>query len=137
MALLVVNNNLTTFEEAIKEPNWIETINKGIESIKKNKTWSLVNLPNKAKVVGFKWIFKMKLNAEGVLEKHKARLVAKGYSQKHEIDYGEVYAPTARMKMVRTIVFLAAQRQWKIHQLDVKSVFLHGELEEDVYVKQP
>ncbi|CAI9787682.1 unnamed protein product [Fraxinus pennsylvanica] len=87
--------------------------------------------------VGVKWIYKTKYNEHGELEKHKARLVAKGYTQKHGIDYTEVYAPVARMETVRMVVALAAQRNWKIFQLDVKSTFLHGELDEDIYVEQP
>lgn len=82
-------------------------------------------------------MYKTKLDEQGNISKHKARLVVKGYSQRHRIDYSEVYAPVARMDTVRLIIALAAQRGWKLHQLDVKSAFLHGELEEDVYVDQP
>ncbi|MCI09313.1 copia-type polyprotein, partial [Trifolium medium] len=74
---------------------------------------------------------------KGEIEKHKARLVAKGYSQKHGIDYNEVFAPVARWDTIRTILALAAKENWKVFQLDVKSAFLHGELVEDIYVEQP
>ena len=84
-----------------------------------------------------KWIYKTKLNELGEVDKYKARLVAKGYSQQQGVDFTEIYAPVARMDIVRMIVALAAQRGWTIYQLDVKSAFLHGELSEDMYVDQP
>jgi hypothetical protein len=84
-----------------------------------------------------KWVYKIKYNEHRDIDKHKARLVAKGYSQKHGIDYTEVFAPVARLDTVRMIIALAAQKSWKIFQLDVKSAFFHSELSEDVYVEQP
>lgn len=84
-----------------------------------------------------KWISKTKYNKHGELEKHKARLVAKGYTQKHRINYTEVYALVARMETMRMVVVLVAQINWKIFQLDMKSTFLNSELYEDVYVEQP
>lgn len=103
-----------------------------IKSIDKNKTWELCSLPEEAKCIGVKWIFKTKLNEHGEIIKHKARLMAKGYSQEHGINYTEVYAPVARMDTIKTIIATAAQRVWEIYQLDVKSAFLYGVLTEDV-----
>lgn len=108
-----------------------------IASIEKNQTWSLVTLPDGAKEIGVKWIYKTKLNELGEVDKFKARLVVKGYAQEYGIDYTEVFAPVARMDIVRMIIAMAAQRGWGIYQLDVKSAFLHGELKEDVFVEQP
>ncbi|GJV54631.1 putative RNA-directed DNA polymerase [Tanacetum coccineum] len=87
--------------------------------------------------IGVKWVFKTKLNQDGSIDKHKARLVVKGYAQRQGIDYSEVFAPVARWDTIRTILAFAAQQGMKVHQLDVRSAFLYGELEETVFVEQP
>ena len=125
------------YEEAVKADKWREAMDSEMESIKKNGTWSLTELPRGAKSIGLKWIYKTKLNELGEIEKYKARLVAKGYAQEYGVDYEEVFAPVARMDTVRMILAFAAQKGWNIYQFDVKSAFLHGELTEDVYVEQP
>jgi hypothetical protein len=84
-----------------------------------------------------KWVYKTKLNEHGAVDKYKARLVVKGYSQQYGVDYTEVFAPVARMETIRLVVALAAQRGWTIYQLDVKSAFLYGELNEEIFVDQP
>ncbi|PNX62644.1 copia-type polyprotein, partial [Trifolium pratense] len=108
-----------------------------MESIINNNTWELTTLPEGSNAIGVKWIFKTKYNERGEIEKHKARLVAKGYTQKHGIDYNEVFAPGARWDTIRTILALAAKESWNVFQLDVKSAILHGDLAEDIYVEQP
>ncbi|KAL0313353.1 UNVERIFIED_CONTAM: Retrovirus-related Pol polyprotein from transposon TNT 1-94 [Sesamum radiatum] len=133
----VVSNDPLHFEQAVKSANWRMAMDNEIKSIEKNKTWTLTELPVGTKKIGVKWVYKTKYNENGKIDKYKARLVAKGYSQQHGIDYTEVFAPVARMDTVRMIIALAAQKDWKIFQLDVKSAFLHGELREDVYVEQP
>jgi hypothetical protein len=82
-------------------------------------------------------VFKLKKNADGEVVKYKARLVAKGYVQKQRVDFEEVFAPVARLDIVRMILALAANRGWQVHHLDVKTTFLNGDLEEEVYVSQP
>lgn len=126
-----------SYEEAVKSPKWKVAMDAEIRSIEKNQTWSLTELPAGAKKIGVKWIYKTKLNEFGEVDKLKARLVAKGYAQKHGMDYTEVFAPVARMDTVRMIIAVAAQRSWSIYQLNVKSAYLHGELNEDVFVEQP
>lgn len=96
-----------------------------------------MDLPAGAKTIGVKWVYKTKRDENGQITKHKARLVAKGYVQKQGIDFAEVFAPVARIDTVRMIISLAAQQGWSIYQLDVKSAFLHGTLQECVYVDQP
>ncbi|MCO5549206.1 hypothetical protein L7F22_002672 [Adiantum nelumboides] len=94
-------------------------------------------LPPKRKVVSTKWIFKTKYKADGSLDKHKARLVARGFSQRPGVDFDETYAPTARMTTIRTVLCLAAHFGWAVFQMYVKSAFLNGEMEKEVYVSQP
>jgi hypothetical protein len=106
-------------------------------SIRENETWDLVDLPKGHKAIGLKWVYKLKKDADGKVIKHKARLVAKGYVQEQGIDFDEVFAPVARMESVRLVMALAVQEAWKLHHMDVKTAFLNGELEEEVYVKQP
>jgi len=126
-----------TFEEASKHEKWKKAMEQELESIEKNKTWELINPPVGARIIGVKWLFKTKLNEKGEIDKHKARLVAKGYSQEYGIDYTDVFAPVARWDTIRTVLALAAHKGWSVFQLDVKSAFLHGELNEDIYVEQP
>ena len=125
------------FEEAIKDEKWIEAMDEEINAIERNKTWDLVELPKGKDVIGVKWVYKTKSNAEGKIERHKARLVVKGYKQKHGIDYEETFAPVARMETVRAVLSIAAQNKWKVYQMDVKSAFLNGVLMEEVYIEQP
>lgn len=110
---------------------------KEIAAIEKNHTWEFTVLPDGVKPIGVKWVFKTKLDADGQVEKYKARLVEKGYAQKHGIDYTEVFAPVARLDTIRVILAIVAQFSWEVFQLDVKSAFLHGELNEHVFVLQP
>jgi hypothetical protein len=95
-----------------------------------------MDLPNGYKAIELKWEFKIKNDDEGCV-KHKARLVAKEYVQGECVNFEEVFAPVARMESVRLLIALAAQKSWKIHHMDVKSAFLNGEIEGDVYVNQP
>ncbi|BBN68281.1 BURP domain-containing protein [Prunus dulcis] len=108
-----------------------------MEMIEKNETWELVDRPSNKPVIGVKWVYKTKLNLDGSIQKHKARLVVKGYAQKPGIDFNETFAPVARLDTIRTLIALAAQKGWKLYQLDVKSAFLNGMLKEEVYVDQP
>ena len=135
--LLLVNEEPWDWNEAKGEIVWREACEDEINSIKKNKTLTLVELPVGSKAIGLKWVFKLKRNADGSISKYKARLVAKGYVQRHGVDYEEVFAPVARIETVRVIIALAASNGWEIHHLDVKTAFLHGDLLEEVYVSQP
>ncbi|KAI5328018.1 hypothetical protein L3X38_027414 [Prunus dulcis] len=108
-----------------------------INMIEKNQMWELVNRPFNKPIIRVKWVYKTKLNLDGSVQKHKARLVAKGYAQKPGIDYKETFAPVARLDTIRTLIALAAKNSLKMYQLDVKSSFLNGVLQEEVYVEQP
>ncbi|KAG8492662.1 hypothetical protein CXB51_010306 [Gossypium anomalum] len=125
------------FEEAEAHQGWKQAMDDEIAMIDKNKTWELVPRPTNRKVIGVKWVYRAKQNTDGSLNKLKARLVVKGFSQKYGLDYMETFAPVARLDTIRLLIALATQKQWKIHQLDVKSAFLNGFLEEEIYIDQP
>lgn len=112
----------------MKDKVWKKACEDEIKSIVKNKTWDLIDLPEGAKAIGLKWIFKIKRNSDGSINKYKSILVAKGYIQRHGIDFEEVFAPVSRTKTIRFIIGLAASNGWEIHHLDVKTAFLHGDL---------
>lgn len=103
----------------------------------KNETWELTELPENKVPLGSKWLYKTKLNADGSIDKYKARLVAKDYSQKEGIDYEDTFAPVAKMNTIRIMIALATKYDWNLHQLDVKSTFLTGDLKEEIYLVQP
>lgn len=125
------------FHEASKNCEWKEEMKEEYEPSIKNNTWNLVKLPHGKQPIGCRWLFKLKFKADGSIDKHKARLVAKGYSQKEGIDFEETFPPVAELNTIRLIIALATKHHWKIHQLDVKSAFLNGDLKEEVYLIQP
>lgn len=127
----------SSLAEAQGEVCWRRAMDQEMSSIRENETWNLVDKPPGQNVVGLKWVYKLKKDPSGAVIKHKARLVAKGYVQKPGVDYEEVFAPVARMDTVRLLVALAAQESWELHHMDVKSAFLNGELQEEVFVSQP
>jgi hypothetical protein len=93
-----------------------------------NATWELIILPKEKKAIGCKWVYKVQHNANGFVSKFKARLVAKGYAQTYGIDYEETYSLVAKMTTVRVIIAMVAAKGWSLHQMDVKNVFLRGDL---------
>jgi hypothetical protein len=126
-----------SLEEGESQPCWHSAMVEEIKAIEGNHTWELTELPEGRRAIGVKWVFKVKKNEAGVVVRHKARLVVKGYSQRQGVDYEEVFAPVARLEAVRLLIALAAHQSWEVHHLDIKSAFLNGELNEEVYVAQP
>jgi hypothetical protein len=108
-----------------------------MESLMSNETWEICDCPVGCKPVGCKWIFKKKLKPDGTIDKFKARLVAKGYTQKKDEDFFDTYSPVTRITTIRVLVALAASYGFHIHQMDVKTAFLNGELDEEIYMTQP
>ena len=125
------------FEEAKNEDKWMEAMKEELQMIEKNGTWELADRPQHKVAIGVKWVYRTKLNADGTVNKYKARLVVKGYAQVFGVDFSETFAPVARLDTIRMLLALAAQKRWKIYQLDVKSAFLNGYLQEEIYVEQP
>ena len=129
-----------THREAVRSPHrvkWERAMQEELDSIKDNDTYSLVPLPAGRHAIGCKWVFKIKRHADGSVERYKARLVAKGYSQLYGIDFTETFAPVVRFSSLRAILAIAAAADYEIHQMDVKTAFLNGDLDEDIYMQQP
>jgi len=105
--------------------------------IQKNQTWDLVDLPKGKNAIGLKWVLTTKYHLDGSIQKHKAMLFVKGYSQHQGINYEETFALVSRFETVRTLLALVAHLNWPAYQFDVKSAFLNGDIEEEVYVSQP
>jgi hypothetical protein len=108
-----------------------------MDSILSSETWELVDRPYGCKPVGCKWLFKKKLRPDGTIDNYKARLVAKGYTQKEGEDFFDTYSPIARLTTIRVLLSLAISHGLLIHQMDVKTAFLNGELEEEIYMTWP
>ena len=103
----------------------------------KNDVWDVLPRPHGKSVVTSKWIYKIKHATDGSIEKYKAIFVARGFSQKEGIDYEETFAPVVRYTSIRLVLALATKMKWKVHQMDVKTAFLNGVVEEEVYAEQP
>ena len=130
----------TSVEDALTgedSENWRTAMNSEMSSLKQNGTWDITQLPAGRKSVGCRWIFKVKYNVDGTIEKYKARLVAKGYSQVEGTDYFETFAPVCKFASLRCLLAIAAIQDMEVHQMDVKTAFLNGDLKEEVYMMQP
>ena len=129
-----------TFHEAIESSNfhkWINTMGEEMQSMKDNDVWDLVLLQEGVKLIGCKWVFKTKRDSQGNIERYKARLVAERFTQKEGIDYKKTFSPVSSKDSFRTIMALVAHFDLELHQMDVKTAFLNGDIEETIYMKQP
>ncbi|KAK1664874.1 hypothetical protein QYE76_053033 [Lolium multiflorum] len=136
----LVDDTPTSISEAYASQDadyWKEAVRSEMDSILANGTWEVTDRPYGCKPVGCKWVFKKKLRPDGTIEKYKARLVAKGYTQKEGEDFFDTYSPVARLTTIRVLLSLAASHGLLVHQMDVKTAFLNGELEEEIYMEQP
>ncbi|GJV37203.1 putative ribonuclease H-like domain-containing protein [Tanacetum coccineum] len=122
---------------ALKDPSWIEAMQEELLQFKLQEVWTLVDLPNGKRAIGSKWVFRNKKDERRIMIRNKARLVAQGYTQEEGIDYDEVFAPIARIEAIRLFLAYASFKDFVVYQMDVKSVFLYGKIEEEVYVCQP
>jgi hypothetical protein len=138
--IYLVDEEPRSLTEAYTSPDaeyWREAVRSEMDSIISNGTWEITDLPAGCKPVGCKWIFRRKRRPDGTIEKYKARLVAKGFTQKKEEDYFDTYSPVARLPTICVLLALATAYKLLVHQMDVKTTFLNGELEEEIYMQQP
>ena len=137
---LGIENDPVTFSQAMNDVNsdkWLEAMKDELKSMVQNEVWDLVELPEGHQKVGCKWVFKTKRDSRGNLERYKARLVAKGFTQKDGVNYKETFSPVSKKDSFRIIMALVAHYDLELHQMDVKTAFLHGNLNEEVYMNQP
>lgn len=133
-------NEPGTYEQAMRGENkqeWIDAMRDEYDALIKNNTWKLVERPQGVNVVDNRWIFKVKMNPDNTIERYKARLVARGFTQQYGIDYYETFSPVVRFTSIRSILAMVAQKNMHMMQFDVKTAFLNGELDENVYMEQP
>ncbi|KAK9020324.1 hypothetical protein V6N11_054813 [Hibiscus sabdariffa] len=139
-AILVYQDEPKTYQEAVSSPDsekWLEAMRFEMDSMSENQTWTLVEPPERVKPIGCKWVFKKKTDMDGNVQSYKGRLVAKDFRQIHSVDYDETFSPVAMTKSIRILLAIAAFHDYEIWQMYVKTAFLNGKLEEDVYMTQP
>jgi hypothetical protein len=118
-------------------PHWRAAMDLEIQALCQNGTWQLVSPRPDLNVIDSKWVFKVKQHADGSIERYKARLVAKGFKQWYGLDYEDTFSPVVKPTTIRLLLSHAITRGWSLRQLDVQNAFLHGVLEEEVYMRQP
>ena len=123
--------------EALSNAQWKAAMDDEMKALLKNDTWEMVDLPREKKIVGCKWVYTLKYKSNGSLDRYKARLVARGYTQTYGIDYQETFSPVARINTIRILISLAINLDWPLYQYDIKNAFLHGELNEEIYMNIP
>ena len=137
LAAITAGVEPNSFAEAVKDKKWREAMQQEIHALENNGTWIVEPLPVGKRAIGCKWVYKIKYQADGTVERYKARLVILGNKQVEGIDYKETFAPVAKMVTVRTFLAVTAARKWELHQMDVHNAFLHGDLNEEVYMRMP
>ncbi|PNX93517.1 retrovirus-related Pol polyprotein from transposon TNT 1-94 [Trifolium pratense] len=137
LAAITAATEPQSFAEAVKDVRWRNAMQLEIEALEKNGTWIVETLPPNKKAIGSKWVYRIKYHSDGTIERYKARLVILGNNQVEGLDYHETFAPVVKMVTVRTFLAVAAAKCWELHQMDVHNAFLHGDLDEEVYMKLP
>ncbi|KAI3678432.1 hypothetical protein L6452_37724 [Arctium lappa] len=136
-ATLLSNHEPTSYKEASSNPDWQKAMDEELHALDKAQTWESIPLPPGKSPIGSKWVFKIKTKSDGSIDRYKARLVAKGFNQEYDIDYEETFAPVARVTSVRSLLAIAATKQWPLFQMDVNNAFLNGDLSEEAYMTPP
>jgi histone deacetylase 1/2 len=137
MHATVTTEEPNSLAQALASSDWVAAMDVEHQALLNNKTWHLVPRPKGKNIVGCKWVYKVKRKADGTVDRYKARLVAKGFKQQYGIDYEETFSPVVKAATIRIILSIAVSRGWSLRQLDVQNAFLHGFLEEEVYMQQP
>ena len=137
LAALIAERELACYSEVVKDKYWRDAMHREIEALENNEIWVVKDLSAGKKALGCKWVYKIKYNSDGTIERLKARLVILENHQIEGIDYIETFAPIAKMVTVRVFLAVTAAMNWEVHQMDVHNAFLHGDLTEEVYMKLP
>jgi hypothetical protein len=127
---------LVKVEKALEDEDWVMAMQEELNYFERNQVWTLVERPE-TNVIGTKWVFHNKQDENGVVTRNKARLVAQGFTQVEGLDFKETYAPVARLEAIQILLDFAAHHDFKLYQMDVKSAFLNGPIQELIYVEQP
>ena len=127
----------SSYFEAAKHDYWRVTMTEELWALQDNHTWDVVPCPAQVKAIGCKWVYSIKLCSDGTLDWYKARLVSLGNRQEYGVDYEETFSLVAKMTTIRLVLFVAVSQGWSLHQMDVKNVFLHGDLKEEIYMTIP
>jgi hypothetical protein len=133
----IIDSEPSTFEEVVEKKEWKDAMMEEYQSIMKNDVWEVVPRPEGKSVLTSKWIYKIKHAADDNIEKYKERFVARGFSQREREYYDEMFVLVAKYTSIRSIIAIAFAVGWKLHQMDVKTAFLNGVIEEEVYIEQP
>ncbi|KAM0052273.1 putative RNA-directed DNA polymerase [Helianthus debilis subsp. tardiflorus] len=137
LAAISAHDEPKSYQQAMQDQKWIDAMQSEIKALEENGTWTVEDLPIGKRAIDSKWVYKIKYKPNGEIERYKARLVAKGYTQMEGVDYHDTFAPVAKLVTVRSLLAIAVKKEWIIHQLDVNNAFLHGDLNEEVYMKIP
>ncbi|CAN1165361.1 Retrovirus-related Pol polyprotein from transposon TNT 1-94 [Linum perenne] len=126
-----------TFNQAVLHTCWRKAMQEELQALEDNGTWTVTELPSGKRSIGCKWVYKIKRNPDGSIERYKARLVAKGFTQVYGVDFTDTFSPVAKINSVKALLAVAAVKNWHLHQMDVSNAFLHGDLDEEVYMDLP
>lgn len=137
IAQLSKNKEPCNYNDAKQNMNWVNAMHLELSALERNNTWMLTDLPPNTKPVGCKWVYRIKYNADGSIDRYKARLVAKGYNQLLGLDYHHTFSPVAKLVTVRVFLTIAAAYSWNVQQLDINNAYLHGAIDEDIYMEVP
>jgi histone deacetylase 1/2 len=137
VCLLTETGEPESLQEALDDANWRRAMTTEYDTLIRNNTWHPVPRTGIKNIIDSKWVFKIKKKADGTIDRHKARVVAKGFKQRYGIDYEDTFSPVVKAATIRIVLSIAVSRGWCLRQLDVQNAFLHGDLEEEVYMRQP